>query len=201
MALASRQWSSRPLWMLCVFCALSIASEAITAQTSDCLAETYGANQPTEVDQQFDANFDRNEHGQSFSCELLTSASSAQRSLETFRLGFLYDSRSHIAQSVRFPLTISKRETLDTTAKGKPFTVNNFDEWLDVKHGIFDDHHQALIACSSLHTVRIFRNRGFAISQGLVWFTGEDVKVGAINLIPITDEDLLRECVVAVRSQ
>ena len=166
------------------------------AQEDTCLSEVYGkyAPSPSDADYRFDLTFDRNVHGESFSCEILATASAARRTLEAFRFGFLYDSKEHIERSVRFPLDIARFRTRKTTEEGKKVTVRNFEEWTTIKKQWFDRLQGALISCANLETVRIYKNRGFAITHGMVWFTGKDVKVGAINLMPVTEKQLVAEC-------
>ena len=156
----------------------------------------YHGRTPSEAEHQFNLQFDRNLRGRSFSCQIIASASHARRTLEAFRTGFLYDSKEHFERSVRLPLTISVYRTLGLE-KPKHVTVRNFNDWLKFKKELFDPVATALVSCANLRNVRIYKNRGFAIGLGFIWFTGEDVKVGHINLRPSSKEDLLKECLAA----
>ena len=160
----------------------------------DTVYQYYGST-PSEAEHQFNLQFDRNLRGRSFSCQIIASASDARRTLEDFRTGFLYDSNEHFERSVRLPLTISVYRTLGVE-KPKHVTVRNFKDWLNAKKELFDPVATALVSCANLRNVRIYKNRGFAIGHGFIWFTGDDVKVGAINLRPRPKEQLLTNCLV-----
>lgn len=145
----------------------------------------------------FDIKFDRNDRGQSFSCDAGFSATKARDVLEAFRYGFLYDSKRHIEQSVSFPLKVHVKETDESTERS--YSVSSFSEWVAFKEDNFSAEERALIACATLKNVRIYRRwSGFSIGLGRVWFmkpVDEDPRVTVINIRPLTSDLLLRLCV------
>ena len=176
-------------------CTLLCVTSYATPAQNNCLDTVYQyhGRTPSEDEHQFNLQFDRNLRGRSFSCQIIASASDARRTLEDFRTGFLYDSKEHFERSVRLPLTIAVYRTLGVE-KPREVTVRNFNDWLSVKKELFSPVITALVSCANLRNVRIYKNRGFAIGLGSIWFTGEDNKVGDINLRPLPKERLLREC-------
>jgi hypothetical protein len=146
--------------------------------------------------QQFDIDRDRNSEGDSFSCDVFVRASVALGVLEDFRYGFLYDSRTHLARSIHFPLKV----TIATSAtEDRVLFLRDVTQWLAFKATNFDRYERALIACANLSNVHIFRKwSGFAIGQGRVWFFNTrdyGLKVGQINVAPM-NESLFRDSCV-----
>jgi len=138
----------------------------------------------------FDASFDRNSQGRSFSCDIYVTASQAQQALEDFRFGFVYDSQAHIERSVSFPLRVSIRAG---GSEPKAMLLNDFSEWLEFKSGHFDKYERALIACSTLKNVRIYkRDGGFSIGLGRIWFvpSKDELKVSVITVAPLPRDTL-----------
>ena len=196
----------RHLWPCLVMpgvfgCTLICITSYATGPQDNCLdiVYQYDGRTPSDAEHLFNLQFDRNLRGQSFSCQIIATASDARRTLEDFRVGFLYDSKEHFERSVRLPLTISVYRTLGLE-KPKHVTVRNFKDWLKVKKKLFDPVATALVSCANLRNVRIYKDRGFAIATGFIWFTGEDVKVGAVSLRPRPKQRLLTECLVNPRN-
>jgi len=179
---------------ICVVAVSASVAIPARAQEDTCLSKLYAEHTPSEADYLFDVAFDRNFQGKSFSCEILATASEARSTLEDFRFGYLYNSEEHIERSIRFPLTVARFKTRKSTEEGERVTVRNFEEWMTIKQQWFDGLQAAFISCANVRSVRIYKNRGFAIRNGMVWFTGEDVKVGPISLMPVTEEELVAEC-------
>jgi hypothetical protein len=180
-------------WRSFVFFLATTASLTANAQES-CLDNLKaGDGSP-----QFDLAHDLNAQGDSFSCDVEVRASTALSVLEAFRYGFHYDSRPHLERSIRFPLkvTVSKGDTAD----GYVVMVKNVTEWLKFKANHFDPYERAMIACANLANVRIYKKwSGFSIGFGQVWFFNSvnfGLRVGQINITPMTEEQFRRACVV-----
>jgi hypothetical protein len=146
--------------------------------------------------QQFDLDRDQNSEGDSFSCDVFVRASVALKVLEDFRYGFLYDSRTHLARSIHFPLKV----TISTSAtEDRVLLLKDVTQWLAFKATHFDRYERALIACANLSNVHIFRKwSGFAIGQGRVWFFNSrdyGLRVGQVNLAPMNESLFLDSCV------
>ena len=87
-----------------------------------------GAADGVRAKHEFNAKFDRNARGRSFSCEAGFSASDALEALEDFRYGFIYGSEEHILRSVRFPLAVNVKA--DESSHTEQVKIDNFDEWI-----------------------------------------------------------------------
>ena len=189
---------SKNLWCTptIVLATLACSAEAQRRATSvdDCLSTVYHGQEVPGLVRESDRSFDINSQGRSFSCDLIVSATNARQVLEDFRSGVLYRERDKIARSVRFPLTVyinpnggHARTTL---------TIHDLDEWVTFSDEKLVGTRLALISCASVRNVRIYRNRGFTIGYGMIWFTGatDDLAVSAINIGPATEKELLEFC-------
>ncbi len=158
-----------------------LATPTLNAQ-APCLGDLPG----DETTRAFDATHDRNFQGHSFSCDVFVTASQAFAALEDFRLGFLYDSKAHIERVVKFPLKVN---VMSEGKEPQELSIRDFSEWLKFKEHHFDKYERALIACSTLSNVRIYkRDGGFSIGLGRVWFIfarGDGLRVRVVNVAPL----------------
>ncbi len=147
-----------------------------------------------------DRRFDKTNEGDSFSCDLKIRASAAAEAIDRFRFGVLYDSERHIRAAVRFPLRATIQADLEVTEAPRRLRIRSFEDWLSFKRRYLSRFHLAMIACASLHTVKIVKSRsyGFMIGPGLFWFQSPvgdaSVRVTAINLVPMDEASVLRAC-------
>ena len=179
----------------CMPAAFFTAALALAAHPKDsCLDSLKGSSENS----RFDLAHDLNSEGDSFSCDVEIRASAALSVLESFRYGFLYDSRPHLERSIHFPLkvTVSQGES----DGDKVVLIKDVSAWLTFKASHFDPYERALISCANLANVRIYKKwSAFAIGTGRVWFFNSlnfGLRVGQINIAPMS-KDLFQElCVV-----
>ena len=163
------EWLTWGLGIALLICIPAVAF----GQESGCFDSLHAKVEPKDADYFFDLKYDRNAAGQSFSCGPVMRASEARRALESFRYGFLYDSETHIKESVDFPLTIRVYQTRTVEDKGESYEIHDTKEWFEFRKTHFDKLQTALISCANIRNVAVHWGRGgygFTIGSGSVWF-------------------------------
>lgn len=179
----------------CLLVLIVAATLSLTANAKDpCLNEMKGSSENL----QFDVAHDLNAQGDSFSCDVEVRASAALSVLEAFRYGFLYDSHPHLERSIHFPLKITVSQS--DSGVDQVVLIKNVADWIRFKASHFDPYQRAMIACANLANVRIYKKwSGFAIGFGQVWFFNSvnfGLRVGQINITPMSEEQFRKACVV-----
>lgn len=191
--MTGRSFAALARWHLFVFVVAITLS--LTANAKEpCLSDVKGSS----GNLQFDVAHDLNAQGDSFSCDVEVRASIALSVLEAFRYGFLYDSRPHLERSIHFPLKVTVSQS--DSEGDQVVLVKNIADWLKFKASHFGSYERATIACANLANVRIYKKwSGFSIGFGQVWFFNSvnfGLRVGQINVTPMSEEQFRRACVV-----